>query len=94
MKQERALLAMYRDGRLTDMAYQVEGPANTTSISFSDYKVYGQRNEAWAKRLKPYLTQGGMFITLNAIYLGGDKGLIEQLRKTGYRVRPVNRKWK
>ena len=31
------------------------------------------------------------FITLNAVYLGGDKGLIEQLRAAGYRVRPVNR---
>ena len=38
VKQERAIRDMYRDGRLTDLAYQVEGPNNTTSISFSDYK--------------------------------------------------------
>ena len=91
VRQERTLRDMYLNGRLSDMAYQIEGPDNTTSISFSDYKVYCQRNKEWVKRLKPHLTQGGCFITLNAIYLGGDKGLIEQLRAAGYRVRPVNR---
>ncbi len=91
VRQERTLRDMYLNGRLSDIAYQIEGPDNTTSISFSDYKVYCQRNKEWVKRLKPHLTQGGCFITLNAIYLGGDKGLIEQLRAAGYRVRPVNR---
>ena len=94
VKQEKVLLEMYLNGRLSDMAYQVEGPNNTTSISFSDYKIYCQRNQQWVKRLKPYLTEGGAFITLNALYLGGEKGLIEQLRNAGYRVRPVNRSLK
>ncbi len=91
VKQERAILDMYRNGRLSDIAYQVEGPNNKTSISYSDYKVYCQRNQQWVKRLQPLLAQGGCFITLNAIYLGGDEGLLEQLRSAGYRVRPVNR---
>ena len=91
VKQERTLRQMYLDGRLSDMAYQVEGPDNKTSISFSDYKVWCQRNKEWVKRLKPYLIEGKCFITLNAVYLGGDKGLLEQLRAAGYRVRPVNR---
>ena len=92
VRQERILREMYCNGRLSDIAYQVEGPDNTTSISFSDYKVYCQRNVQWAKRLQPILTDGGAFITLNAIYIGGEKGLIQQLRSAGYRVRPVNRK--
>ena len=93
VKQERTLRNMYRDGRLTDMAYQVESPDNTTSISYSDYQVYAQRNQQWVKRLKPHLSKGGAFITLNAIYLGGEKGLLQQLRAAGYKVRPVNRKF-
>ena len=92
VKQERTIKEMYLSGRLADIAYQVEGPDNKTSISYSDYKVYCQRNQQWVKRLKPYLAQGGCFITLNAIYLGGEKGLLEQLRAAGYRVRPVNRR--
>ena len=91
VKQERAIRDMYRDGRLTDLAYQVEGPNNTTSLSYSDYKVYGARNQQWVKRLQPYLADGGAFITLNALFLGGEKGLLQQLRAAGYRVRPVNR---
>ena len=92
VKQEKTLRDMYRYGRLTDMAYQVEGPDNKSSISYSDYQVYCQRNEQWVKRLQPYLAAGGAFITLDAIYLGGDKGLLQQLRAAGYRVCPVNRK--
>lgn len=91
VRQERTLLDMYLYGRLSDMAYQIKGPDNTTSISFSDYKVYSQRNLVWVKRLRPYLKEGGAFITLNAIYLGGEDGLLEQLRKEGYRVKSVNR---
>lgn len=91
VKQERTLKSMYLDGRLNDIAYQIEGPDNTTYISFSDYKIYCARNQQWVKRLQPYLTEGKAFISLNAIYLGGEKGLLEQLRKAGYRVRPVNR---
>lgn len=94
IRQERAIIEMYRNGRLTDIAYQVEGPNNKSSISFSDYKIYCARNKEWVKRLEPILAEGGAFITLNAIYLGGEKGLLEQLRAAGYRVRPVNRKIK
>ena len=91
VKQERMIRQLYKNGLLTDIAYQVEGPNNNTSISYSDYKVYAQRNVQWTKRLQPYLSEGGAFITLDAVYLGGEKGLLQQIRKTGYRVRPVNR---
>jgi len=92
VKQEKAIKEMYLNGRLTDIAYQVEGPNNKSSISYSDYKVYCQRNKEWVKRLKPLLARGNCFITLNAVYLGGEKGLLEQLRAAGYRVKPVNRR--
>ena len=92
VKQERTLLNMYRMGHLTDMAFQVEGPDNHTSLSYSDYQVYARRNKEWVKRLRPYLKEGGAFITLNAVYIGGDKGLLQQLREAGYRVRAVNRR--
>ena len=92
VKQEKTIREMYLNGRLSDIAYQVEGPNNKTSISFSDYKVYCQRNQQWVKRLRPLLREGGCFITLNAMYLGGEKGLLEQLRADGYRVRAANRR--
>lgn len=88
---ERQLLEMYQYGRLTDMAFFVQAPDNQTSLSYSDYQIYAQRNKEWAKRLTPYLKEGKAFITLNAIYLGGDEGLLAQLKAAGFRVKAVNR---
>ncbi len=91
VRQEKSLRDLYKMGRLLDMAYQVSSPDNRSSISFTDYKVYCKRNKEWAKRLGAYLKEGHAFITLDAIYLGGDEGLIACLRKEGYKVKPVNR---
>ena len=88
---ERQLLEMYRYGRLADMAYLVKSPDNRTSLSYSDYQIYAKRNKVWVKRLTPYLKEGKAFITLNAIYLGGEDGLLAQLKAAGYRVKAVNR---
>lgn len=88
---ERTLLDMYRYGRLSDIAYYVKSPDNQTCMSFSDYQVFVQRNQVWVKRLTPYLRAGKAFITLNAIYLGGEDGLLSQLKAAGYRVKAVNR---
>ena len=88
---ERRLKEMYQYGRLADMAYLVKGPDNLTSLSYSDYKVYALRNKQWVKRLQPYLKEGKAFITLNAIYLGGEEGLLAQLKAAGYKVKAVNR---
>ncbi len=92
VRQERILTEMYRWGRLSDMTYTILSPDNHSTLSFSDYQVYCQRNNVWVKRLQSYLKDGRTFITLNAIYLGGDKGLISALRQSGYRVRPVNKR--
>ena len=88
---ERQLLEMYRYGRLADMAYLVKSPDNMTSLSYSDYQIYAKRNKVWVKRLTPYLKEGKAFIKLNAIYLGGEDGLLAQLKAAGYRVKAVNR---
>ena len=88
---ERQLKEMYQYGRLTDMAYLVKAPDNLTSLSYSDYQIYAKRNKQWTKRLTPYLKDGKAFITLNAIFIGGEDGLIAQLKAAGYRVKAVNR---
>lgn len=93
VEQERVIRDLYSMGRLNDIAFQVLSPDNATSISYSDYQVYAQRNQQWVKKLKSYLHDGKCFITLNAIYLGGDKGLIAQLKNAGYRIKPVNKRY-
>jgi len=88
---ERSLYEMYNYGRLTDMAYTIKGPDNTSTLSYSDYKIFAKRNKEWVKRLRPYLSEGKAFITLDAIYLGGEEGLLAQLKAAGYRVKAVNK---
>lgn len=88
---ERTLKNMYSYGRLTDIAYTVKGPDNLSTLSYSDYQIFAKRNKEWVKRLRPYLAEGKAFITLNAIYLGGEDGLLSQLRAAGYRVKAVNK---
>ena len=92
VKQESAIRDMYLQGRLSDIAFQVAAPDNKSTISFSDYQVYCKRNKQWVKRLAPYLHEGKAFIVLDCVYLGGDKGLLAQLRNAGYKVKPVNRR--
>ena len=92
IKQERTIRDMYLQGRLSDIAFQVAAPDNQSTVSYSDYQVYCKRNTQWVKRLASYLHDGHAFIVLDCVYLGGDKGLIAQLRNAGYKVKPVNRK--
>lgn len=89
---EKAMLGFYRNGQLNELVYEASMPDNTSTLSYSDCKVYWQRNLTWVKRLKPYLEEGKAFICLDALYLGGDNGLINQLRTAGYKVKAYNRK--
>lgn len=92
VKLAKQLCSLYQQGRLLDIAYAVSGPDNQSTHSYSDYQVYAKRNVQWVKRLRPFLLEGSAFVTLDAVYLGGDQGLIALLRKAGYKVKPVNRR--
>lgn len=92
IKLEKTLLQYYKNGQLLEMSYQISMPDNLSTLSYSDYQIYCRRNRTWVKRLVPYLTEGNCFICLNAIYLGGDEGLLNLLKAAGYKVRPYNRK--
>lgn len=87
---ERETAALYRQGYLTEIAFHCEAPDNLSTVSYSDYQVFAARNKEWVKRLRPYLLEGGCFLTLDALYIGGDKGLLSALRTAGYRIKPVN----
>ena len=92
--QVQNLRQSYLNGRLNDIAFLIAAPDNETTISYSDYKVFCQRNKQWTKRLTPYFKDGRTFVTLDAIYLGGDEGLIAQLRSAGFRVKAINKRIK
>lgn len=91
VKLEKQIRSLYQQGRLLDIVYAVSGPDNLSTLSYSDYQIFAKRNIEWVKRLDVYLKEGGAFITLDATYLAGEKGLLALLKAKGYKIKPVNR---
>lgn len=48
-----------------------------------------ERNNAWMLKIPALINQGSTLIAVGAMHLTGDLGLINQLRKKGYTVKPV-----
>jgi uncharacterized protein len=48
-----------------------------------------QRNKNMASRSKQYLDKGAAFIAVGALHLYGEEGVVELLRKAGYKVTPA-----
>jgi uncharacterized protein YbaP (TraB family) len=47
------------------------------------------RNFTMAQRAMPLIDQGGAFIAVGALHLTGADGLVERLRKSGYKVTKI-----
>lgn len=47
------------------------------------------RNKSWIEPLKEMMREGSVFVAVGAAHLGGEFGLIELIRKQGYKVVPV-----
>lgn len=44
------------------------------------------RNHGMAENAEPFLQQGGAFVAVGALHLPGEEGLVELLRRAGYRL--------
>ena len=55
---------------------------------YADLLLYN-RNRNWVKKLETLLPMEKLVIAVGAGHLPGDKGLINLLRKAGYKVEPV-----
>lgn len=51
----------------------------------------GDRNQRWLEKLPALMKEKPSFIAVGCLHLPGSDGLIEGLRKMGYRVEPVTR---
>lgn len=59
--------------------------------SFTDILLY-HRNQNWVEKLKSLLPDKSLLIAVGAGHLPGQKGVINLLRKEGYKVTPVENK--
>ncbi|MBO5960484.1 MAG: TraB/GumN family protein [Paludibacteraceae bacterium] len=90
IRQAKEIVRLYKKGLLYDIAYAIQAPSNKTSFNYADYLFIKQRNNRWISQLDVLMKGQSCFIVLNAAYLGGDEGLLQLLRKEGFRVKRVN----
>ena len=90
IRQAKEIVRLYKKGLLYDIAYAIQAPSNKTSFNYADYLFIKQRNHRWVTQLSTLMKGQSCFIVLNASYLGGEEGLLQLLRKEGFRVKRVN----
>ena len=89
-KQLEEMFEAYRSQDLKKLeALTVETDA--AMASFTDIMLY-HRNQNWVKKLKDLLPNKALLIAVGAGHLPGEKGVINLLRKEGYKVTPVDNK--
>ncbi len=82
----KILTDAYRNQELNKM---LELTMNEKSIEgFTDVLLYN-RNEDWAQKLKGLMSKNALVIAVGAGHLPGERGVINLLRKAGYKVEPV-----
>lgn len=70
--------------------YTEEDPADPCpSTEEEKFALNAARNEKWLKKLPAIMADKSSFIAVGCLHLPGEEGLIEGLRKLGFKVEPV-----
>lgn len=64
----------------------------TLQLSGEEDRLIRERNNNWMKVIPQWIQEKSQFIAVGALHLGGEYGLVEQLRRQGYTVVPVKTK--
>lgn len=79
---------LYKKGKIEDFALlsRMDGISNSETSTISKTET---QNAAWIEKLTILMKEKPCFIVVGVEHLGGDIGLIESLRRKGYRVKAV-----
>jgi hypothetical protein len=81
---------LYKAGKIDELVELSKGPDNITAMTDEEYaKLVDNRNADWITKLPAFFKESSCFVTVGAIYLGGNNGLVKKLQREGYRVRAV-----
>lgn len=86
-KEFQNLVTVYKT-RDVEKVYQVMMDASEEYKEFGDYLI-DQRNENWIPRLIDLANQNLCFVAVGCGHLGGDKGILNLLKKRGFEVKPI-----
>lgn len=81
------LTQAYRQQQL-DKLEEMTRAENMGLSEFTDLLLYN-RNIEWAKKMQLLMNKQSLVVAVGAGHLPGDKGVINLLRKAGYKVQPV-----
>ena len=84
------MLQMYKDQQLDSMKIMLE-KSEFGSEKYEDI-LLNNRNKNWVKQLKEIMKNESVFVAVGSGHLVGDFGLINLLRKAGYKVEPLENK--
>lgn len=84
------MLAMYKNQQLDSMESMIN-KSEFGADRYGDLLLTG-RNKNWVKQLKTIMKNESVFVAVGAGHLLGDTGLINLLKKTGYKVEPLQNK--
>ncbi|HEV7620638.1 MAG TPA: TraB/GumN family protein [Flavisolibacter sp.] len=85
-KEMEELTNAYRNQELNKM--EILTKTDMGMKDYSDLLLYN-RNRNWVRKIDEYLSEKSLVVAVGAGHLPGDKGIINLLRKAGYKVEPV-----
>ena len=81
---------LYKGGKLDELVVLSKGAGSVTDITADEYaKLVDNRNANWLTKFPDLMKDSPCFIAVGALHLAGPNGLIKQLEKAGYKVKPV-----
>lgn len=86
----REMLKAYNDQNLVKLEEMIN-KSDVGISSFTELLLYN-RNRNWVKKLKGLMKDKTVLIAVGAGHLPGTQGVIELLKKEGYKVEPVDNK--
>ncbi|MEO5945800.1 MAG: TraB/GumN family protein [Chitinophagaceae bacterium] len=92
-KEDKQMEEMFKAYNSQDLQKLEELMVQTDAgmAGFTDILLY-HRNQNWVQKLKTLLPEKSILVAVGAGHLPGEKGVINLLRKEGYKVTPVENK--
>lgn len=86
-KEFRGLLDLYRSQDIQKIYEYV----SKSQFDFNGFEniLLTDRNRKWVSQIEKFLPETSAFIAVGAAHLGGEEGLVQLLRKKGYKLLPV-----
>lgn len=89
-KELKDMMKAYKEQDLDKLADMIS-KSDDGMLEYEDI-LLNNRNKNWVEKLKTLLKEKSLVITVGAGHLPGEKGVINLLRKEGYKVTPVENK--